>query len=33
MGKDDYGRALGICFVADIELNAEIVGDGRALAL
>src|SRR5665811_18883 len=32
MGRDDFKRALGICYVADIELNAEMVSKGWALA-
>jgi endonuclease YncB( thermonuclease family) len=33
VGRDDFKRALGICFVGEIELNAEMVSDGWALAM
>ena len=32
VGRDNYTRALGICMVADTELNRTMVGDGWALA-
>jgi endonuclease YncB( thermonuclease family) len=32
IGKDDYGRALGVCTVADTELNRTMVRNGWALA-
>lgn len=31
-GKDRYGRTLGICFVGDIDLQAEMVRSGMAVA-
>ena len=32
VGRDDYGRALGVCIAADTELNRTMVRDGWALA-
>jgi endonuclease YncB( thermonuclease family) len=32
VGRDDYARGLGICTVADTELNRTMVRDGWALA-
>ena len=32
LGRDDYGRALGVCMAADVELNRTMVRDGWALA-
>ena len=32
VGRDDYSRALGVCTVADIELNRTMVRNGWALA-
>jgi endonuclease YncB( thermonuclease family) len=32
VGRDDYARALGVCMVADIELNGTMVRKGWALA-
>ena len=32
VGRDDYARALGVCTVADTELNRTMVRDGWALA-
>jgi len=32
VGRDDYARALGVCRVADTELNRTMVRDGWALA-
>jgi len=31
-GKDRYGRTLGICYVGDIDLQAEMVKSGMAVA-
>jgi endonuclease YncB( thermonuclease family) len=32
VGRDNYSRALGVCTVADTELNRSMVRDGWALA-
>jgi endonuclease YncB( thermonuclease family) len=32
VGKDDYGRVLGVCRAGEINLNAEMVARGLALA-
>jgi Staphylococcal nuclease homologue len=32
VGRDNYARALGVCTVADVELNKTMVRDGWALA-
>jgi endonuclease YncB( thermonuclease family) len=32
IGRDDYGRALGVCTVADTELNKTMVRNGWAFA-
>ena len=32
LGRDDYARALGVCMVADVELNRTMVREGWALA-
>ena len=31
-GKDRYGRTLGICYVGEIDLQAEMVKSGMAVA-
>ena len=31
-GKDKYGRTLGICYVNDVDLQAEMVRSGMAVA-
>ena len=31
-GQDRYGRTLGICFVGDMDLQAEMVKSGMAVA-
>ena len=31
-GQDRYGRTLGICYVGDIDLQAEMVKSGMAVA-
>ena len=32
MGRDDFGRALGICSIGSTELNSTLVRQGWALA-
>jgi endonuclease YncB( thermonuclease family) len=31
-GKDRYGRTLGICYVGELDLQAEMVKSGMAVA-
>ena len=31
-GQDRYGRTLGICYVGDMDLQAEMVKSGMAVA-
>jgi endonuclease YncB( thermonuclease family) len=32
LGRDDFGRTLGVCSAADTELNATMVRHGWAFA-